>query len=315
MRLVQTLIVRRDEDDVVDAQIAYHLNAGVDFVIAAVDAPSDSLSGLLNAYERAGAVHVVRPQGATNDGEAWTSMARLAASEHDADWVINSDTGEFWWPRGESLNDVLAPIPPRYTVVQALLRTFAAGPEQDAAFSERMTLRSSLRDVEHDVPRQSAAMLRRVHRATPDVVVHADRSLTLPRLVPLRAWYPIEVFDFRGDAAADAGFVPDTRLRDAVRALRQQATESTPGSFALPSGEERILSFRTPDVVDDAVYAVECAAVGEVDLPRLEEYISELEQRVGWLEQRFWPRVLRLGSRVMHRVAGRRGGGSLASRR
>ena len=33
MKLVQTLVVR-DEADIVDAQIAYHLNAGVDFVIA-----------------------------------------------------------------------------------------------------------------------------------------------------------------------------------------------------------------------------------------------------------------------------------------
>ena len=33
MKLVQTLVVR-DEVDIVDAQIAYHLNAGVDFVIA-----------------------------------------------------------------------------------------------------------------------------------------------------------------------------------------------------------------------------------------------------------------------------------------
>ena len=33
MKLVQTLVVR-DEADVVDAQISYHLNAGVDFVLA-----------------------------------------------------------------------------------------------------------------------------------------------------------------------------------------------------------------------------------------------------------------------------------------
>jgi len=61
------------------------------------------------------------------------------------------------------------------------------------------------------------------------------------------------------------------------------------------------ISFRTPDVVDDAAYAVECAAVGEVDLPRLEQYVSELEQRVGWLEQRFWPRFLRTAARLVGR--------------
>lgn len=35
MKLVQTLVVR-DEADIIDAHLAYHLNAGVDFVIAPV---------------------------------------------------------------------------------------------------------------------------------------------------------------------------------------------------------------------------------------------------------------------------------------
>jgi hypothetical protein len=69
----------------------------------------------------------------------------------------------------------------------------------------------------------------------------------------------------------------------------------------VPSAGTHALSFRTPDIVDDAAYAVECAAVGEVDLPRLEEYVTELEQRVGWLEQRFWPRLLRSASRRVNR--------------
>ena len=34
-------------------------------------------------------------------------MGRLAATELGADWVIHSDADEFWWPRGESLKDVL----------------------------------------------------------------------------------------------------------------------------------------------------------------------------------------------------------------
>ena len=34
-------------------------------------------------------------------------MGRLAATEFGADWVIHSDADEFWWPRGESLKDVL----------------------------------------------------------------------------------------------------------------------------------------------------------------------------------------------------------------
>jgi hypothetical protein len=106
--------------------------------------------------------------------------------------------------------------------------------------------------------------------------------------VPLRAWYPIEVLHFPREVEqlGDSELVEDTRLRDAVRSL--QAGE-TP------------LRFRVPDIVEDARYAVECAAVGEVDLPRLEQYVTELEQRVEWLEQRFWPRVLRRVARIAGR--------------
>ena len=40
--------------------------------------------------------------------------------------MIDSHAGEFWWPRGEGLKDVLIAIPPRYTIVQALARPFVS---------------------------------------------------------------------------------------------------------------------------------------------------------------------------------------------
>jgi glycosyl transferase family 2 len=307
MKLVEIVVVRCDPD-VVDAHIAYHLNAGVDFVIATDHESGAGTSEILRSYERDGYLRLIREVGEARDAEWRTRMARTAATDHGADWVINSEPDEFWWPRGESLKDVLAPIPERYTVVQGLRRSFLPEPGTDGLFSERMTLRQMLQGASDDGPESLAATLRPIHRADPNVVVQVDGTVTLSRSVPLRAWYPIEVLRFSARGSEDGGeeeregSIVDTRLRDALRALREAGppADGTPGrAFALPEQGVSRLSFSTPDVVDDAAYAVECAAVGEVDLPRLEQYVAELEERVRWLEQRLWPRVLRRLSRFV----------------
>src|SRR2546430_3918641 len=120
-------------------------------------------------------------------------MARQAATEFDADCVINAEAAEFCWPRGESLEDVRAPVPPRYTIVQGLRRLFVAQGDEDGVFSERMTLRHA---VVNGLGATPALALRPVHRGDPSAVVHPDGTVTLGRQVPLRAWYPLEGFQF-----------------------------------------------------------------------------------------------------------------------
>ena len=108
MKLVMTLLVR-NEADIVDAQIAFHLSAGVDFVIATDNRSDDGTTEILERYERAGFLRLLREDGDDMRQDEWvTRMARIAATDLDADWVINSDADEFWWPRGGDLKDVLA---------------------------------------------------------------------------------------------------------------------------------------------------------------------------------------------------------------
>ena len=98
MKLVQTLMVR-DEIDIIDAQVAYHLDAGVDFVIATDHDSRDGTSEVLESYARDGHLLRIPKTGAMHE-RAWrTHMARLAATEYGADWVINTDADEFWMPR------------------------------------------------------------------------------------------------------------------------------------------------------------------------------------------------------------------------
>src|SRR5438094_6481966 len=111
MKLVMTLLAR-DEADVVDAQIAYHLNAGVDFVIATDNRSQDGTTEILEAYEREGCLRLIREPGDDMRQGPWvTRMAQLAAADYGADWVINADADEFYWPRGTSLKEALAATP------------------------------------------------------------------------------------------------------------------------------------------------------------------------------------------------------------
>src|SRR5262245_39562015 len=96
----------RDEADVLDAQLAFHLNAGVDFVIATDHDSRDGTAEILQSYERVGYLQLHRDPGVAYRQREWmTQMARLAATDQRADWVILSDADEFWWPRGGDIKE------------------------------------------------------------------------------------------------------------------------------------------------------------------------------------------------------------------
>jgi hypothetical protein len=285
MRIVLTLRAGGGAE-MLDAQLAFHLNVGVDLVLVGDGGWGEGVPELLGRYETRGHLRRLDATGASED-ERQIGLARAAATDFGAEWVINAEPGEFWWPRGESLADVLAPIPARYTLVQALRREFAPA-SGDEPFSERMTKRVSIAELPASPDAPLAGLLRPLHRGDPEPVFGAGGQIVPRRYVPLRAWYPVEVFAFptRADAAApERPLVVDTRLRDALRALREGSALTLP----------------VPTIVDDAAYAVDCAAVGEVDLARIERHIRELEDRIAWLEDRFWPRVMRTLSRLVHR--------------
>jgi Glycosyl transferase family 2 len=339
MKLVMTLRAR-DEADLVDAQISFHLEAGVDFFVAMDHRSEDGTTEILERYARAGHLHLIR-EGAVemNEGDWATRMAQFAVREFNADWVISSDADEFWWPRGESLKDVLDSIPERYGIVRALLRQFVPRPDDGSYFAERMTVRMATTAPINDPTSLFRPNLKSIHRADPNVTVTAGaHTLVEPRFVPLRGWYPIELLHFpiRGfaqfdrkyehlrasiangrnayydavDRARRAGrltefyeslvigeealqrgledgsLVIDTRVRDALRTLR----------------EGKPLSFARPTVVDEAAYAVDVAALGEADVVRLQRRLDTLEQRLHTLELRPATRAVRKLSRAGRRL-------------
>ena len=189
-----TLLVR-NEADVIGASLEFHLNAGVDLVIATDNRSDDGTTEILEAYARAGAVHLIRdPDRHLSQIEGATRMARLAATDFSADWVINSDGDEFWWPRGGNLKEVLAVVPDRFGSVRGMWRHFVPRPIADASFAERMTVRRAV-PVTH---KQHAfgPHFKTAHRADPQVEVGGGNHDAAVRGLPLYGWYPIDVLHF-----------------------------------------------------------------------------------------------------------------------
>src|SRR2546421_6491749 len=103
-----TLLVR-DEEELLPINLDYHLRQGVDFILVTDHGSTDATPEILDEYVARGVARGLRVDDEAYDQRSWvTRMARLAAVEHGADWVINNDADEFWWPLAGTLTDMLA---------------------------------------------------------------------------------------------------------------------------------------------------------------------------------------------------------------
>lgn len=115
LKLVLTLLVR-DEEDIIRENVLYHLDRGVDFVIVTDNLSVDRTADILREFVDQGVMAVIREDDDTYAQSRWvTRMARLAKTEHGADWVINSDADEFWWARSGNLKDAVQTVHPDST--------------------------------------------------------------------------------------------------------------------------------------------------------------------------------------------------------
>ena len=111
-----TLLVR-DEEDIVAANISYHLSRGVDHIIVTNNRSVDDTREILQEFERAGQITLIDEDEDDFSQFRWvTRMARLA-QKMGADWVINNDADEMWWPVQGDLKSVLAAVRPPYGCV------------------------------------------------------------------------------------------------------------------------------------------------------------------------------------------------------
>lgn len=123
-------------------------------------------------------------------------MARLAATELGAAWVINTDADEFWMPRRGTLKETFSAVPPELGVVWALTRHFLPRSGNVESFAERMTVRLSATAPLNDPTSPYRPHAKAAHRADPEIVVLFGSHDVVTSLEPLRGWYPADVLHF-----------------------------------------------------------------------------------------------------------------------
>jgi hypothetical protein len=143
MRLVMTLLVH-NEEEILRYNLDYHFAQGVDFAIVTDHASTDSTPDILMDYEERGLVRALRVDvPGHHQSRRVTRMARVAAVEYGADWIIHNDADEFWWPTSGTLADVFAAIPDECGQVVVPRNNFLPTdrPDDDRPFYERLVVR------------------------------------------------------------------------------------------------------------------------------------------------------------------------------
>jgi Glycosyl transferase family 2 len=311
MKLVMTLVVR-DELDIVDAQLAYHLDAGVDFVLATDHGSTDGTLDVLHRYEREGRLRLFGVSGEMRESEWRTRMARLAATEHGADWIINTDADEFWLPRATTLKESLGAVPLEIGVVWALTCHFVPRPEDGRPFAERMTARFAPQAALNDPTSPYRPHAKAAHRADPDIVVWFGSHRVTTRQRALSGWHPADVFHFpfrtleqyeRKSSRRARGDRPLGQYVRGLQARERGRLEDVYGSLVV--GDESVArgiaegslvedtrlrdalrGLPPPHERSDQRFALDEASLRDADLVRVVRRLDGVRSRVDYLERR-----------------------------
>lgn len=102
------LLLVRDEIDIVEDNLKFHLDQGVDEVLVTDNGSIDGTRDLLSDLARSYPITVFDEPGRDHSQWRWmTQLAGVARADHGADWLLPNDADEFWWAGGQSLKAAL----------------------------------------------------------------------------------------------------------------------------------------------------------------------------------------------------------------
>ena len=201
----------RDEADVLEDNLRFHHALGVDFFIVTDNGSVDGTKEILQRWVDAGLARVIEApdEPMSSTGHRWlTDMARLAAEEHGADWVLHNDADEFWWPLEGTLREALAAIPEEFGAVLAPRVEFVGRPDGPGSFAERLTYREAHGRLRPKVAHRARGDVVVLHRGGHDVVAaptgNPRDALRPPGRAVLRTVRDAEAGDDRALALAPA---------------------------------------------------------------------------------------------------------------
>lgn len=122
--------VVKNEEDLIEQNIQYHIESGVDYFIALDNGSNDNTTKILRKYVNKGILRYLRDEG-VYDQEKWArDMCNIAVKEMNPDWLISNDADEFWYSKYGNLkrafrtvkNDIDSVLVPRHNMTYTSLK-------------------------------------------------------------------------------------------------------------------------------------------------------------------------------------------------
>lgn len=118
MKIVE-IIFTRNEGELLEQNIDFHRRMGVDFFIITDNSSTDGTSKILSKFKSVGLVEFFTDRKIMAQKENMDRMALLAKNKYNADWILVSDTDEFWYC-SSGLKDFLNNIPDDINTLKVL---------------------------------------------------------------------------------------------------------------------------------------------------------------------------------------------------
>lgn len=204
MKVVMTMVVR-DEKDIIRENILFHQACGVDFFIVLDHNSKDGTTQILKEFESKGILYYMHRDDSYIQQSKWvTMMARMAKTKYNADWVINNDADEFYFPKDRDIKKAIGFVGKRLNLFAVKRHNFVLLSDNNGYFYENMIYR------ETDSQNLKGGILhpKVIHRGSKNIIVceggHEIKNLTNPLLsrilIKLRLLkyndIPIEIFHF-----------------------------------------------------------------------------------------------------------------------